>query len=104
MVRVFARCGSVGEAPGLEAQLLQALAAFQAVPQGTPQRYGKMPELFEFTFTAPGAQHLAAMVSLCPQGWAAFGDEHDLSWVWNAQPGATLLHGQVRWAELLLVD
>jgi hypothetical protein len=104
MVRVFARCASDTAAATLQAQLLQALSAWQAQPRGKPERYWKMPELFELTFTVAGTQHFAAITGLCKRGWTAWGDEQDPSWVWNAEPGACFLHPDVTWAEVLPAD
>ena len=104
MLRVMARCASEAVAPALQQQLLQALAAFPAKVRSDPQRYWKMPELFEFTLTVAGAQRFGAITGLCSQGWTAMGDENDPSWVWNAEPGACFLHTDVVWAEVLLAD
>ena len=104
MLRVFARCASPEAAPALELQLLQALAAFPAQLRGAPERYWKMPELFEFALTVAGAQQLPAITGLCSQGWTDCGDDDTPSWVWNAEPGECFLHPDVAWAEVLLVD
>jgi hypothetical protein len=103
MLRVMARCPSPTAAPALQAQLLQALAAFPAVMRDEPARYGKMPELVEFTFTVAGPERLRQITALCGLGWTDCGDEDTPSWVWNARPGACFLHPAVTWAEVLLV-
>jgi hypothetical protein len=104
MLRLMARCASKAAAPALQQQLLQALAAFPATVRSDPERYWKMPELFEFTLTVAGEQRFGAVTGLCSSGWTATGDENDPSWVWNAKPGACFLHTDVVWAEVLLVD
>lgn len=104
LLRVFARCPSAQAAPALQARLLQALASVEAQVHQAPQRYWKMPELFEFTLTAGPAAQLAAVRNLSARGWTDCGDEDTPSWVWNAEPGASFLHPDVAWAEVLLLE
>ncbi len=104
MLRVMARCPSVTAAPALQAQLLQALAAFPAAVRGEPEHYWKMPELFEFTFTVAGPERLCEVIAFSSRGWTDCGDGDTPSWVWNAESGACFLDPAVTWAEVLLVD
>ncbi len=104
MVRVMAHCASEEEAWRLDQDLLQALAAFDATRHGAPQRYWKMPELYEFSFAVAGVQRLPAITALCGRAWTEAGDETDPSWVWNAVPGVAFLHPGVVWAEVLTFE
>lgn len=104
MVRVFARCASDNAASRLEPELLQALSAFRATRHGAPKRYWKMQELYEFSFAAAGIDKFADITALCSNGWTDAGDDDDPSWVWNVEPGATFLHAEAVWAEVLTFD
>ena len=97
-------CASDDDEARLEPDLLQALSAFDVVRHGEPKRYWKMPELVEFSFAAAGTDKFADIAALCGSGWTLDGDDDDPSWVWNAEPGATFLHAEVVWAEVLTFD
>jgi hypothetical protein len=104
LVRLFAECADEVAAQSVAADLLRALGGFRAQSRQEPQRYWKMPELFEFTFALrpPTPQALADLLAHGAGEWDRRGDEHDRSCVWNRSDGCTFLLPEVRWAEAIL--
>lgn len=103
MLRVLAECPDAATAAALSPRLLAAAAAWRAIESSPPERYERMPELYEFTLllSPPTAETFDAVVASVPGRWTHGGDEDDRSSVWNRESGATLLVPEVLWAELL---
>lgn len=103
LLRLLAECPDAATAALLTPRLLAAAAAWAPVEPSPPERYERMPELFEFTLllSPPTPETFDAVVASVPRGWTHGGDEDDRSSVWNRESGATLLVPEVRWAELL---
>jgi hypothetical protein len=104
MVRLFAECANEAAAHAVAADLLRTLSDFHPQSRHDPQRYWKMPELFEFTYTLqpPTPQSIAELLALAGGEWHQGGEEFDRSCVWNRRKGCTFLLPEVRWAEAIL--
>lgn len=103
LLRLFVQCPNEDAAAAMVIDLAESLRALRALPTMPPERYWKMPELFELAFRLfPGTRDtFDAVVSRAPHGWTHLGDADDRSSVWNRTPGATLLLPEVAWAEAI---
>jgi hypothetical protein len=104
VVRLLVECADEAAAQSVAAELLRILGDFHAQSRHDPQRYWKLPALFEFAFTLrpPTPQALADLLALGVGEWHHGGDEHDRSCVWNRRDGCAFLSPGVRWAEVIL--
>lgn len=106
ILRIFAECGNGEQAAQLAGDLAATLAGFRPVASMEPERYRKLPELFEFSFDlSPGTRAtFDAVLARAADGWVHTGDEEHSSSVWNRSPGGVFLSPAVRWAELIRFD
>lgn len=104
LLRLFANCPDDAAALPLGARIAAALPGLVMTQMSSPERYWKMPELFEFTFAVHPADRstVDAIVALSPASWTHSGDEHEASSVWNRRDDAMLLLPEVAWVELIL--
>lgn len=80
------------------------MSQFGPQEESAPQRYWKMPELFEFSFTLspPTEASFEALVS-CPVGGWSHSTAVGERWaIWNRQQGQFFLVPEVSWAEVQL--
>lgn len=103
MIRALAECDSPEAAAELAPRLLQATAQWLAVEPSPPERYWKMPELYEFTLVLapPSDVTFAEVIASAPSGWTHSEPDDDRSSVWNREEGVVFLLPEVRWAEVL---
>ena len=103
MVRALAECASSESAAVLSPRLLAATARWAGVESSPPERYGKMPELYEFTLLLSPSSHetFDEVVASVNAGWKHGAPDDDRSSVWNRESGAVFLAPEVRWAEVL---
>lgn len=104
LVRILADCADAAEALRFAAELERALNQFGPLQREVPQRYLKMPQLYEFAYALHPATEatFAQLLALGGSDWWRGGDETDRSAVWNRADGRQFLLPSVHWAELIL--
>lgn len=103
-LQLYVRFSIEGMTPGLWPQLAKALGPCAPYLLSPPEPYWKMPDCLGFHIGFHTDPELVWILvrALAPQGWQIFGDDYDLSAVWNPGHGEALVHADVRWAELQL--
>lgn len=103
-LQLYVRFDIDGMTPGLWPMLAKALGPCGPFLLSPPERYWKMPDCLGFHIGFRTDPELVWILvrALAPEGWRLFGDEFDLSAVWNPENGAILIHQDVQWAELQL--
>jgi hypothetical protein len=103
LLRLFAECRDDRESARLGLGLCAGLSALDPQRAMAPERYWKIPELYELGYRLhPGTRAtFDAVLSRTRDGWIHLGDDDDRSSVWNRVPGSVLLLPEIVWAELI---
>ena len=103
-LQLYVRFSIDGMTPALWPQLARALGPCGPYLLSPPEPYWRMPDClgFHIGFTTDPELVWTLVRALSPEGWRVFGNEFDLSAVWNLVDGPVLVHEDVRWAELQL--
>ena len=103
-LRWFAEAPDLGAAEAVLAGMTAALGPFRPTSLQAPERYWKMPELFEFQVrlapTGSDEEAFAALTRLGGAAWHLDDQEDPQEGIWNHAPGRELLLPEVRWAQL----
>jgi len=101
-MRIFAECENAAAAGAIGDRMLSALSGIGVSASAPPKPYWKIPEYFEFTFTAKPTteQAFRSVVALYADGWVHHGDAHELSSVWSKVGEMNFLDPSVKWAEV----
>ena len=103
-MRIFAECESATVAGAAADRMLSALNGIGLAASAPPKPYWKIPEYYEFTFSArpSNEQAFRSVVALCAGGWVHHGDAREFSSVWNKADEMHFLDPLVKWAEVQL--
>ncbi|MDR6984906.1 hypothetical protein J2X32_003561 [Rheinheimera pacifica] len=105
-LRVFTSCSDDSVSLYLLKRLCNALSECADAIPSNPNRYWKIPEMYEFTFRLMPANMnvFKKIINFSPNGWVHMGSNSDCSSVWNVADGSSFLVPEVQWAELQLYE